>query len=64
MMEFLGCADKPAPFWCMSLVEAWEWLINVPVLGFVVLVWFIGAALFVVFLTIIFFGMWFERMRE
>ncbi len=38
MMQFLGCTDKSVPFWCMSLAEVWEWLIHVPILGFVVFV--------------------------
>ena len=40
-MEFLGCADKPVPFWCMSLAEVWEWLTHVPILGFVVFLFLI-----------------------
>lgn len=40
-MEFLGCTDKPVPFWCMSLAEVWEWLTHVPILGFVVFLFLI-----------------------
>ena len=53
MMQFLGCTDKSVPFWCMSLAEVWEWLIHVPILGFVVFV----------FLFLFLIGMWWFLLR-
>jgi hypothetical protein len=40
------CTSNPASFWCMSLADMWQWLISVPVLGFVALLVLIGYTLY------------------
>ena len=53
-----SCSDNPAPFWCASLADMWEWLIHLPFLGFVAVLLLIGVVLYIVLWICVFIYGW------